>query len=212
MIGKKYFRYYLLIEPTNSWYSVQEVEGERTMRTFQTDLELAEVSEAIAFELLCQTRGLFKSLRPTPIQYWYKEHDTKVINEMPYEFDFLCNEHRDDEFGIEIKSLAGHPRTFCIERWKDDNKRYEPSWIKATRAGKLKIVMIHRRDTDEFYLYEAKQLLAHIEAQNYLVRASVGVGGGWLGLGSWTAPETGFRGCIGSDKVKAVRNLFAKKV
>ena len=160
------------------------------MRTFDTDLELAEITEKKVFEQILKPRGFIH----TSIKWWFTKYGVKTTAELPEECDFI---HRTDTtYGIEVKSLAGGYPTFCIEKWSDDAMKRSPGWIKSTETGLLKMVIIHNRADGFAYIYSPKSLLEKVRAypNSLLRRAGNGCrdDSGWLVKLSWEDPEVGF--------------------
>lgn len=160
------------------------------MRTFNTDLELAEETEKLVYKHILEPRGFV----PTPIQYWFDKYHVQTTKDLYEECDFVHS--KNEQYGIEVKSLAGGYSTFCIEKWSDDSKQHKPGWIKSTESGLLKKIIIHNRKDGYAYIYNPLLLLESVQSypNTLLVRAGNGCrdDSGWLAKFSWEDPEVGF--------------------
>lgn len=164
------------------------MQQDELQKNFNDSLKIAERSELKA-ELLLRKLPSIESVRHTDIQYWMDKYNCS-LNELPEECDFIVN----GKYGIEVKSLQGNYPTLVIERWKDDNMKWEPGWIKSTKSGLLKFVLFHRRITDEFYLFDAEKLYEYIRFNGKLTRAQNGNSddSGWLKMVEWENKNAGF--------------------
>ena len=158
---------------------------------FKSDLAKGERSENLIFEQILKGRGWI----PSPIQFWFDKYSVTTTSLLPEECDFITDS-TDGMIGCEVKSLAGGYDTFCIEKWADDDMSRSPGWIKSTRSGLLRLIIIHNRKNNCAYLYNPKVLLEVVDgiSNQHLTRAWNGNddNSGWITKFLWESKEIGF--------------------
>lgn len=158
---------------------------------FNSDLIKGEATEETVFAQILKDRGFIH----TPISYWFDKYGVTKTSQLPEECDFISISG-DQTIGCEVKSLAGGYDTFCIEKWADDNMSRSPGWIKSTRTGLLRLIIIHNRKNNCAYLYNPQKLLEVVEtiSDQHLTRAWNGNDddSGWITKFLWECKEIGF--------------------
>ena len=158
---------------------------------FSSDLVKGERSENLIFDQILKERGWIH----TPIQFWFDKYSVSTTSLLPEECDFICDSNH-GIIGCEVKSLAGGYDTFCIEKWADDNMTSSPGWIKSTRSGLLRLIIIHNRKNGCAYLYNPLVLLEVVNglSNQHLTRARNGNedNSGWIAKFLWESKEIGF--------------------
>ena len=163
----------------------------QVQNNFKSDLVKGERSESLIFNQILKERDWTH----TPIQFWFDKYSVTSTSQLPEECDFISVKG-DQIIGCEVKSLAGGYDTFCIEKWADDNMSRSPGWIKSTRSGLLRLIIIHNRKNGCAYLYNPKMLLEAIDglSDQHLTRAWNGNedDSGWIAKFLWECKEIGF--------------------
>lgn len=155
-------------------------------RTFHTDLERGKIGEDLFQAYLdgLVEQGTFLRARRT-------EH-TEYVG-MSWETDFKAQLPDGSIIYLEVKTLAGGYKTFCVEAWADDKMQRRPGWFRTSEAGQTIHVAFIDMSANKMYIHDGAKLAAHIK--NYkgsLRRAGNNClhDSGWLVLVPWTNSHT----------------------
>lgn len=170
-------------------------------KDFYTSLNIGSKSEEVVEVLLTKQN---KDWRRTP-------HTEYARLNLDFESDYYI---KNEDYFIEVKSLAGHYETACIEKYKNkenpfwnnvkgrymniDNQKdvKYPGWMRTILAGQALQVYILNRAHSTIYIFDGKKLYNYVQAypDGGLTAALDGNkdDSGWLVKFGWMDEKAGF--------------------